>query len=186
MILLFSGGYDSTQLALKYIKEINVLLHFQYDHPAQKQELESSKQIFDSLKEMNPSLQFKVLHLSMNADNMKIGIGEKGARYVPNRNAIFLSHAANYAAVHGMKRIIYGAAEADQNDYFDCTPAFIDAISKALQVTIEAPLIDASDCSQHSTAKPNEQSILALSWSCYEPKNNEPCRRCNSCTQERQ
>lgn len=186
MILLFSGGFDSTLLSLRYLEDLDVLLHLRYDHPSKDQELAASMRIYSQLKNIKPTLRFEIIDLPINADNMKIGTGKSGARYVPNRNAIFLSMASNFAAVHGIKKIIYGAAPADQNDYFDCTPAFIESISAALQITIEAPLLQKSwdrlpACIPKATAK----RILSMVWSCYESNGGDPCGVCNSCMQDR-
>lgn len=186
MILLFSGGYDSSLLLLRYIDEVDVLLHYRYDHPAAYQEFEASKKIYEKIKAIKPSIIFHVIDLPIDADNMKIGSGKEGSRYVPSRNAIFLSFAANYAKIKNYTKIIYGAAPADQEDYFDCRPVFIDAIASLLQVCVEAPLlsgekIQPSDCVPQSMIK----DVLSLSWSCYEAIDGDPCGKCNSCMQDR-
>lgn len=186
MILLFSGGFDSTFLLLQYINDLDVLLHLRYDHPSKDQEYAASTRIYEQLRNIKPSLQFKVIDLSINADNMSIGAGKSGSRYVPNRNAIFLSIASNFAAVQGIKKIIYGAAPADQHEYFDCTPVFIDSISRALQITIEAPLLKKECCNLPATiSKTTAKKILNMVWSCYQARGQEPCGICNSCTQDR-
>lgn len=187
MILLFSGGYDSTLLALRYLEDLDVLLHIQYIHPSKDQEYKATQKIYRHLKKLKPSLKLHIMfNVSFYSDNMKIGTGKIGSRYVPNRNAIFLSMASNFAAEHGIEKIIYGAAPADQNDYFDCTPAFIKSISCALQITIQAPLLEKNTnmlpaCIPKATAK----RILSLIWSCYESKGGDPCGVCNSCMQDR-
>jgi 7-cyano-7-deazaguanine synthase in queuosine biosynthesis len=186
MILLFSGGFDSTLLSLRYLEDLDVLLHLRYDHPSKDQELAASMRIYSHLKNIKPVLRFEIIDLPINADNMKIGTGKSGARYVPNRNAIFLSMAANFAAVHGIKKIIYGASPNDQEDYFDCTPAFIEGISTALQITIEAPLLGEGFVAPPAyVSKATAKRILSMVWSCYESSGGDPCGVCNSCMQDR-
>jgi len=187
MILLFSGGHDSTSLALQHLNNIDTLLHIQYVHPSKDQEYKATIAIYRQLKKIKPSLRLEVLFLtSINADNMSIGTGKSGSRYVPNRNAIFLSMAANLATTQGIKKIIYGAAPADQHEYFDCTPVFIDSMSRALQITIEAPLLKKECCNLPATiSKTTVKKILNMVWSCYQARGQEPCGICNSCTQDR-
>jgi 7-cyano-7-deazaguanine synthase len=77
--------------------------------------------------------------------------------FVPMRNALFLTLAANRAAVLGTRTIITGVCQADNANYPDCTQDFIlaqeCAINNALGlpsygslggVSIETPLMDMS------------------------------------------
>ena len=185
MIVLFSGGYDSTILALQHIEKITYLLHIEYKHPAMNSELKASKRIYEELINFNSNLKFESVKVPINAKDMFIGAGEKGARYVPNRNSIFLAIASNFAKTRGINTVLYGAAQADQNDYFDCTPEFINLISKALNIDIRAPLLE--DTEHKITINQKEvKRILDLSWSCYQPIKDLPCMICNSCTQNSQ
>lgn len=184
MILLFSGGYDSALLCLKYLDLIDVVLHFRYNHPSKDQEFAAATAIYCELKKLKPALLFEVIDIPINAKSMSIGIGETGSRYVPNRNAVFLSMAANFAFVNGYDALMYGAAPCDQADYFDCTPAFIVSMSRALCIEIHAPLLYKEQKSI-STPKDQAEFVLSLAWSCYESIGNKQCGQCNSCKQDR-
>lgn len=179
MILLFSGGYDSTLLALRYIDEIRVLLHIQYRHPAEAFELRAVEEIAGKLIAANPKISLITLNAPIYAKDMDIGACKQGSRYVPNRNAIFLSLAANIARQHDCDTVIYGASPADQCDYFDCTPPFIQLMAKALRIEVCAPLLDTCDFDVGDT------KLLEMSWSCYQPIGEKPCGMCNSCKQRK-
>ncbi len=187
MILLFSGGYDSALLALRYVNDLDLLIHYRYNHPSKDQELKASIKIHTQLKIINPKIKLEIIDISINADCMKTGEGQEGSRYVPSRNAIFLSIASNIAKTKQYTKIIYGAAKLDQDEYFDCTPVFINGMSKMLEIDIDAPLLK-----QYFTIKDmciDEKlynKIISFSWSCYESRNDIPCGTCNSCTQKRQ
>ena len=177
MILLFSGGYDSTVLAIQHLDTIDILLHIGYNHPAKEQEQTASLRIYQHLKRRKPSLRYKKIYIPIEAKAMDIGPGQTGSRYVPNRNAIFLSVASNYAHSVECKAIMYGAASLDQKDYPDCRPQFIKQISELLNIQIIAPLLTESYTIQ--------DEILDRSWSCYQPIDGKPCGLCNSCLQDR-
>ena len=180
MILLFSGGVDSTVLAIEYIDDIKFLLHFRYNHPAKDQEIIACKKIHKMLLRKNKNLRLHVVDLPIVADQMFAGSGAKGSRYVPNRNAIFLSVAANFALQNDCDTLIYGASLADQQDYYDCRPEFFERLQDLLQIKITAPLIQMSKKHYREMV---DLSIVGESWSCYEPINGKPCGSCNSCTQ---
>jgi 7-cyano-7-deazaguanine synthase len=51
--------------------------------------------------------------------------------FVPMRNQLFLTIAANRAALHGAHFLVTGVCEEDYGGYPDCRQVFIDAIAKA-------------------------------------------------------
>lgn len=105
-----------------------------------------------------------------------------GARVVPGRNAVLLTIAAARAAALGLDTVRIGAIAGDYADYPDCRPAFVAALSAALEagygVRIEAPL------AAHPKVRAVElclrAGVLDLTWSCY-VHGPRPCGNCNSC-----
>lgn len=178
VVILFSGGQDSScllEIAQKQMKDV-YCLHFIYDHPARDIEFFSAKKICDVA-----AVSFTHIELQLSAYEMDIGVGEPGARVVPNRNAIFLSYAIHYAAQNNINEIWFGANANDQRDYIDCRQEFIDAmnaVASAYDVFISAPLI---------TTKKSQISSKYSEYatSCYQPiyinGEWEQCGQCNSC-----
>jgi len=54
--------------------------------------------------------------------------------FVPGRNAVFLAAAAGIAVAGGYGAVITGVNGADNANYPDCTPSFIEAMEEALQL----------------------------------------------------
>tara|TARA_R110000822_G_scaffold115520_4_gene247331 strand:+ start:2787 stop:3365 length:579 start_codon:yes stop_codon:yes gene_type:complete len=184
MILLFSGGKDSALIAIEHIKKIDCLLHFEYEHPAKEQERNACINIYKLLLSYNPKIELKIISIDICAENLSIGEGKAGARVVPCRNAIMLSIASNYAHTKGYTEILYGANHVDQEDYFDCTPNFFNALSVLLDIKITAPLLSrGKEYTKDLMNSPMFQEISNNTWSCYEPIDGKECGQCNSCLQ---
>ncbi len=85
-------------------------------------------------------------------DEMDKIIGDRVEKtFVPMRNALFLTLAANHAVSLGCDTLITGVCQADNANYPDCRQSFIDAmqhmINEALGMrclTISTPLMDLS------------------------------------------
>lgn len=96
--------------------------------------------------------------------------------FVPMRNALFLTLAANRAICKGITSITTGVCEADNANYPDCRASFIQAqehcIQEALAVKgfrIHAPLINMSKAqSIADIADMGELAILAFTHTAYD------------------
>lgn len=96
--------------------------------------------------------------------------------FVPMRNALFLTLAANRAICKDIQSITTGVCEADNANYPDCRASFIGAqeycIQEALAVMgfrIHAPLIDMSKAqSITELADMGELAILAFTHTAYD------------------
>jgi 7-cyano-7-deazaguanine synthase len=96
--------------------------------------------------------------------------------FVPMRNALFLTLAANHAMCADIYDIVTGVCEADNANYPDCRKSFIDAqqkaINEALGVSdfkIWTPLISLSKAQSIKLAQtlPNCMRALAFSHTAY-------------------
>jgi len=105
---------------------------------------------------------------------------------VPNRNMIMLSIAAGYAYSIGAHAVAYAAHASDYAVYPDCRPEFVQALEKALQVSLDdssfkviAPFVHMKKAEIVRLGKllgvPFE-----LTWSCY-CGGRKHCGRCSSC-----
>lgn len=67
------------------------------------------------------------LDLYINAEQMAEVIGDRReATFVPMRNALFLTIAANRAEVAGIQHLVTGVCQMDNANYDDCRGAFIE------------------------------------------------------------
>jgi 7-cyano-7-deazaguanine synthase len=110
--------------------------------------------------------------------------------YVPSRNIIFLSVAASIAESVGADSVFIAANAVDFSGYPDCTPEFVQAFQRTLDVgtkagkdgrpvKVEAPVI------RMTKADIVREAIrlrvpLELTWSCYKG-GERACGRCDSC-----
>lgn len=188
MIILYSGGIDSTLLVLDaLLKGHNVLLlHYMYNHAARLAELEAVERIYIKLKrKYGKSIRLSKVSMPIVSDS-DIGYGVEGPRIIGNRNAVFLNHAVNVAYSEGIETIQYGAVLDDDADYVDCRVDFlnkINAIARDWNVLVEAPYMFTSKVELLKSVSDTE--ILNLTSSCYEPKFVDKawiaCGLCNSC-----
>ena len=99
--------------------------------------------------------------------------------FVPMRNALFLTLAANRAIVLGVTNIVTGVCQQDNANYPDCRAMFIDAmeymINEALDshnITIHTPLMDLSKAESIRLARglPGCYEALAYTHTAYDGK----------------
>lgn len=112
--------------------------------------------------------------------------------FVPMRNALFLTIAANRAVVHGCDAIITGVSQEDYGGYPDCRKPFLDAVQQMIDTalgesvakspTILAPLLYASkkDTVLIAAEMPECMAALAYSHTCYNGAF-PPCGQCHAC-----
>lgn len=197
-IILFSGGIDSTLLTLKALDngDTVMLLHFEYEHPAQYAELTAIYKLYKLFQnKYDDRVSLFCLKIPINASDMFIGEKQQGSRIVVNRNSIFLNIAINLAAANKIDKIEYGAVLDDNSDYLDCKPLFlekINAIAKDWNVVITAPFIYTSKKDLFNELCNNIvfKEILGNCSSCYEPMKIETgeyiaCGCCSSCLSNR-
>ena len=118
------------------------------------------------------------------------GAEEGGApvsTYVPFRNGLFLSAAASVALSLDCTVLCYGAHSDDAagSAYPDCSPAFVEAMGRAIELgsggelRLEAPFIAFTKAD--IVAEGLRSGVpFELTWSCYEGAA-EPCGECATC-----
>jgi 7-cyano-7-deazaguanine synthase len=130
----------------------------------------------------------------------KLPVPEKPGAVMPARNAMFLSSAASWASSKfpdDSIRLVVGACQEDHKGFPDCRPAFFRAMQKVfaaseLRVTISHPFVGLSkgeavrqtfhDVQEHGWGEVDTlKHCLAMSWSCYDPKDHLPCGECAAC-----
>jgi 7-cyano-7-deazaguanine synthase len=105
--------------------------------------------------------------------------------FVPSRNAIMLTLAANVAVRDGAEAIVTGVNAVDYSGYPDCRPEFVRAMERALtlgldrHIRILAPLVEMSK-SDIVREGSYLGAPLEFTWSCY-AGGDRPCGVCDSC-----
>lgn len=196
-IVLLSGGVDSC-VALAYaLSEKRECLAISFDYGQRhKIELESAQKIASHYKIAHTIVE---IDSSLFAENSSCSLLDSTipiehnpapkipSTYVPCRNLLFLSHAACFAEVHSASEIYFAANLDDYENYPDCRPSFIKGLEETIslgsphKVEIITPLIELSK-KQIGNLGRDLQAPLELTWSCYDPQeNNLPCRSCQAC-----
>ncbi len=205
VLVLFSGGLDSTTALAKAIDEYGkdnvVALSISYGQKHLK-EIEASNnvasyygvehlfldlsKIFEYSDCSLLSHSSKDVPLGDYSEQLENNDGKPLSTYVPFRNGLFLSSAAAIAISKGCDLIYYGAHSDDSSvAYPDCSPDFTNAINQAIyigsgkQVRVEGPLVGLhkSDIVKLGT-KLNVP--YNLTWSCYEG-HDKACGKCGTC-----
>ena len=167
-LVVLSGGQDSTTClfwARKYFDEVYAV-SFNYGQ-RHARELQAARDVArlagakshevitlgNVLNGTSPLTNAdETLELYKDHDSMAAIIGERVEKtFVPMRNALFLTIAANRAVCMGINALVTGVCQADNANYPDCREEFIAAqqatINQALGIdnfTIYAPLMNLS------------------------------------------
>ncbi len=201
VIMLLSGGLDSTVLSAHYLagghrvralsidygqrhrRELAaaaaVAGFYQIEHRVAR--LGEMEFLFTGSSLTDPAVE--VPEGPYTTDSMKVTV-------VPNRNMILLSLAIAWAVSTRSDIVACAAHAGDHVLYPDCRPEFISAIGQAARlcdwhaVRLETPFLSwKKDQIVHYG-----QQLAApfhLTWSCYQGKER-PCGRCGTCVERRQ
>ena len=205
VLVLFSGGLDSTTALAKAIDELGkdnvVALSVSYGQKHSK-EIEASNKVakyynvehlfLDLSKIFEYSDCSLLTHSSKEvplgdySKQLENNDGKPLSTYVPFRNGLFLSSAAAIAISKGCDLIYYGAHSDDSSvAYPDCSEEFTNAINQAIyigsgkQVKVEGPFVGMhkSDIVKLGTKL---HVPYELTWSCYEG-HDKACGKCGTC-----
>jgi 7-cyano-7-deazaguanine synthase len=200
-LVIFSGGQDSTT-CLYWAKERFKRVHaVTFDYGQRHQiEIESAKKIAGlagvesheivdltgMMKTTSPlvDLSREITHYD-SVDELPGGIEPT---FIPCRNILFLTIAANRAVVKGIKDLVIGVSAIDYGGYPDCRPKFIRSMEETLRrglemkINIYTPMISLSkkDTVLLASNLSGCMEALAYSHTCYEGKF-PPCGKCHAC-----
>lgn len=205
VVLLLSGGMDSTTLAYMLVSEYGAqnvhALNFYYK---QKHNIEIEKAKLTSKKlginyteidisflgEMIKNVSSLAKDSEIETPSIKDVLGNpQPSTYVPNRNMILSSIAASYAESVKANNVYIAVQSQDLYSYWDTSSGFIKRLNDVLllnrqnNIKIEAPF---------ATKSKKEILKLGLTMSvpyedtitCYDPSNDgESCGFCASCAE---
>ncbi|WP_165172274.1 7-cyano-7-deazaguanine synthase QueC [Adlercreutzia sp. ZJ242] len=205
-LVLCSGGVDSTTLLARAVRDFGaenvVALSITYGQ-RHVREMDSARAVAQRYGVDQRTLDLGAIFADSNcsllahstegvpqasyAEQLAEADGPLVSTYVPFRNGLFLSSAASMALSLGCSALFYGAHHDDWagDAYPDCSPAFVEAMRRAVEegtggeLTLEAPYVTWSkaDIVREGLALgvPYE-----LTWSCYEG-GDAPCGTCGTC-----
>lgn len=182
VVVLMSGGLDSTVCAEMALRDgvLAGCVFVDYGHPARQAE---AWRAFAWAERRGVRLH--VLHAMGLCLGGMDGRPGSSAQFVPARNAILISMAANVAASWKAESVWIGATAADLDSYPDCRGDFLipmcHALLKGYGVTVKAPLIGMTRREVSKLARDLGVRRRQV-WSCYGP-GPEPCGECASCRQ---
>ena len=196
-IVVFSGGIDSTVVLAYALANQRECIALSFDYMQRHRcELKSAEAIAEHYKvehrviRIDPSL-FKGSSSSL-VDTTATLEGNTHAQipstFVPCRNILFLSHAASMAQCLGASEIYFGANRDDFANYPDCRDPFFRSFETSimlgspadLSISVICPLIQKTKIEIIKLGR-SLQAPLHLTWSCYDPQNNQPCGKCQAC-----
>lgn len=198
-LVVLSGGQDSTTClfwALAQFEHVHCIT-FDYNQ-RHRREIEAAIKVRElanipaahhEIVELGPILKGRSpltnpdeqLETYQSPEQMEAVIGDRvELTFVPMRNALFLTIAANRAACLGTTHIVTGVCQEDNANYPDCRQTFVDSmegmIDEALGISpnthgfiIHAPLMDHSkaDTVRMAMQLPGCMDALAYSHTAY-------------------
>lgn len=194
-LVILSGGQDSTTCLFWALQKFPVVGALTFDYNQRHSlEIESAMLIANmanvkhEILELGPILKGKSpltnpeenLELYNNYDEMDKIIGDRvELTFVPMRNMLFLTLAANRAVVGGYTHIVTGVCQQDNANYPDCREEFIANVETTIrsslgnnELSIETPLMHLSKAESIRLAMtlPGCMEALAYSHTAYDGK----------------
>ena len=208
-LVILSGGQDSTTCLFWAVQKFDEVHAISFDYGQKhKIELDLAKKVAqlagvrtheiikvpNILKSMSPLVSDNPLETYTDYDSMDKVIGDRRElTFVPMRNALFLTIAANRAELLGIENLITGVCQLDNANYDDCRSIFIACtesyINHALghdhrgtqKIKILTPLIDLTKAETVELAiKCGAYEAMKYTHTCYAGVR-PPCGECHSC-----
>lgn len=205
-VVILSGGQDSTTcaaIAKSQFDEVHAITfnygqrHLVEIQSAIKVAIElglTSHEIIDLganvLASTSPLVSAKKLDKYESYDELPEGVEPT---FVPARNLLFLTIAANRAALVGATDIYIGVCQEDFGGYWDCRQDFIDSMQNTIglalsgdasHLSIRTPLMDLSKAESIelsvSVLGDDFDRVMALTHTCYDGVVGG-CGKCHAC-----
>jgi len=198
VLVVYSGGLDSTALLYKCISEFDEVeaINFDYNSKHNASERKAAQKICDlegiKLTEVNmPFINelFKSDLLQSGGDIPEGHYAEDNMKstVVPFRNGIMLSIASGYAESIDADTIAIANHFGDRAVYPDCRQEFVQPMIGAIlegtggKVRLISPFVGLTKA-QIVEVGCSHGAPLELSWSCYNG-GDRPCLKCSTCAE---
>ena len=146
MLVILSGGQDSTTCLFWAKTQAKEVYAVTYDYGQRHRiELEAAEKVAKLagvvshsvltvgriLKGSSPLVSESYLEQYQDMHSLPGGLEKT---FVPGRNLLFLTLAANHAYAHGITDVVTGVCQEDFGGYPDCRQVFIDAAQQAIRL----------------------------------------------------
>lgn len=199
LLLVLSGGMDSTTMLWDYKDRIAAAVTFQYGSNHNRREAECARRNCElaGVEWIEIDLAFMGRYFKSSllegadaipeghyeAENMKSTV-------VPFRNGIMLAVAAGLAESRGLKGVMMANHSGDHAIYPDCRPEFVRAMGAAIEagtydgLQLVAPY---TGWSKGEIARRGKEIGVdyALTYSCYKGGERH-CGKCGTCVERRE
>ena len=151
-LVIFSGGQDSTTCLFWALRKFDEVSAITFDYGQRHSiEIDAARKIAEMaglttheivqvpncLVSASPLTSSNELETYKNFDEMDGKIGDRRElTFVPMRNALFLTIAANRAEALGIPNLVTGVCQMDGSNYDDCRAVFIDATSTYINTAL--------------------------------------------------
>lgn len=199
-LVILSGGQDSTTCLYWAVAQFDEVHAITFDYGQRHRiEIDAAKKVAEMagvvshevvevpncLISSSPLTSGNELERYENAEQMDAVIGNRReATFVPMRNALFLTIAANRAEANGIPNLVTGVCQMDNANYDDCRETFISAAEQYINtalghdhrgtqaICIHTPLLFKSKAETVLLAKelPGCWEALAYSHTSYDGK----------------
>lgn len=195
VVLIYSGGIDSTVLLYKLLHEGSEVFPLGFDYGQRHvRELLHARQICNSLGLLYVTVKLNALRDLCDASLLRQtgSIPDGRAAVVPNRNAVMLSLATTFAVSNDIDAVALAVHKSDYADFPDCRPEFLEAFEKAMQLATERPsfriLAPFLSLTKSEIVKMGVELRVPFekTWTCYNPRfPGLPCGECPACLERR-
>ena len=198
-VIVISGGMDSTTMLYEFQDEIALAVTFDYGSTQNAREREFAILHCKRLGIRHLIIPLDFMHhyfkssLLGSPDDIPAGNYDDEnmkSTVVPFRNGIMLAVACGIAESNGLKRVMIANHAGDHAIYPDCRPAFVEAMSAAMQngtydhVAVFAPYtgLTKTDIARRGAALGLDYSET---YSCYKGREKH-CGKCGTCRERRE
>jgi len=199
IVILYSGGMDSSVALYQYAERVKLAVSFNYGSKHNVREIEYAAKNCRAL-----GIEHRVIELDLNkmgfvSDLLQSGGDIPNGHYedenmkktvVPFRNGIMLSIAAGIAESMDCNRLMISNHAGDHAIYPDCRPDFIQSMSEAIgfgtynRIEILAPF---TNLSKREIALIGKEIGVPFenTYSCYNGQEIH-CGTCGTCTERKE
>lgn len=199
IVILYSGGMDSSVALYKYANEIMLAVSFDYGSKHNKIEIDYAAQNCKALGIEHRIIEIDLKKMGFVSDLLQSGGQIPDGHYedetmkktvVPFRNGIMLSIAAGIAESIDCNKLLISNHAGDHAIYPDCRPEFINSMNDAIRfgtynnVEIFAPF---TNFSKREIALIGKEINVPFekTYSCYNG-HEQHCGTCGTCTERKE